>query len=1205
MNKKTNTPVNSTKKNKTSKKKQKKTDKVELTENDEIDAISESSEVELSKTDLSKAKLLNSETLTQKSSEQGIIMSNETEEHLNQMLAQAAKSSQTAMMMVDRDLSINFMNQATLDLLNSLEPVMRSIWKDFKATEEFMMGKCIDDFHKNPSHQRKLLSDPNNLPYKTNISLGDSSIELNVAAVMDADNNYIGSSLEWSDITEQIVNQNAVARMQGAMAGSATATMMVDRDLLITYMNPATMDLLKTLEPVLKSIWTDFKATEDFMLGKCIDDFHANPAHQRKILDDPSNMPYQANIKLGDNTVALNVAAIMDGNGEYVGSSLEWADVTAKVAADDVIARMQGAMTGSATATMMVDRDLLITYMNPATMDLLKTLEPTLKSIWKDFKATEDFMLGKCIDDFHANPAHQRKILDDPGNMPYQANIKLGDNTVALNVTAIMDANGNYVGSGLEWSDVTELKEKEVLNNDFAGQIAAISMAQAVIEFNMDGSIINANENFLTTLGYTLEEIQGKHHSMFVDPTYKASAEYREFWEKLNRGEFEAQEYKRFGKGGKEVWIQASYNPILDLNGKPFKVVKYATDVSAAKLATANYEGQVEAISKAQAVIEFNMDGSIISANENFLATLGYTLEEIQGKHHSMFVDPTYKTSAEYREFWEKLNRGEYEAQEYKRFGKGGKEVWIQASYNPILDLNGKPFKVVKYATDVTAAKLETANYEGQVEAINKAQAVIEFNMDGTIVDANENFLSVMGYRLDEVEGHHHSMFVEPKYKSSVEYKEFWEKLNRGEYQAGDYLRIDKNGKEVWIKASYNPIMDLNGNPFKVVKYATDITAQMVALARIDELVQGASLGKLSDRIDTSKSEGFIVSLGEGINKMLDTIVAPITACQATMSEMATGSLQQNMEGEYHGTFKELQTAVNTTIDNLRNMVGEIMEASSHVSTSSREISQGNTDLSQRTEEQASSLEETASSMEELTATVKENSGAANKANRLSETTMQQAASGGKVVEEAIVAMKEINNASREISDIIGVIDEIAFQTNLLALNAAVEAARAGDQGRGFAVVAAEVRNLAQRSASAAKDIKSLISNSVDKVNQGTELVNDSGEKLAEIVESVRNVSGLVNEIANASEEQASGIEEVNQAVTQMDTMTQQNSALVEEAAAAAEALTEQAGNMLELMSFFKTGEESGVKGGKIVSPIKQATDKSKTKVVEEDWEEF
>jgi methyl-accepting chemotaxis protein len=359
-------------------------------------------------------------------------------------------------------------------------------------------------------------------------------------------------------------------------------------------------------------------------------------------------------------------------------------------------------------------------------------------------------------------------------------------------------------------------------------QAAAISESQAVIEFNVDGTIITANENFLKALGYTLPEISGKHHSMFVDPAERDSAAYREFWAKLNRGQHQAAEYKRVGKGGKEVWIEASYNPICDVNGKPFKVVKFATDVTEKKIRSMEDAGKIDAILRAQAVIEFRMDGTIITANENFLKTMGYALAEIQGTHHSIFVEPAERETSEYREFWAKLNRGEYLAAEYKRIGKGGKEVWILASYNPILDERKRPFKVVKFATDVTSQKLSTANLAGQIDAIGKSQAVIEFDIDGTIICANSNFLGAMGYSLDEVRGRHHSMFVDPAERDSAAYREFWAGLNRGEYQAAEYKRVGKGGKEVWIQASYNPILDLNGKPYKVVKYATDVTRQVL-----------------------------------------------------------------------------------------------------------------------------------------------------------------------------------------------------------------------------------------------------------------------------------------------------------------------------------------------------------------------------------------
>ncbi|PCJ72055.1 MAG: chemotaxis protein [Rhodobiaceae bacterium] len=234
--------------------------------------------------------------------------------------------------------------------------------------------------------------------------------------------------------------------------------------------------------------------------------------------------------------------------------------------------------------------------------------------------------------------------------------------------------------------------------------LGALDKSQAVIQFDRDGIILQANENFLVTLGYSIDEIKGQHHQMFVEPTYSQSSEYRQFWDSLRRGEYQSAIYKRIGKGGKEVWIQASYNPITDKSGEVVKVVKYATDITEQTLQNADFSGQIDAISKSQAVIQFDLSGTILTANENFLSTLGYSMDEIKGQHHSLFVEPSYKASPEYKHFWESLGRGEFQSAEYKRIGKGGKEIWIQASYNPIFDPDGKPFKVVKFATDITAA---------------------------------------------------------------------------------------------------------------------------------------------------------------------------------------------------------------------------------------------------------------------------------------------------------------------------------------------------------------------------------------------------------------------------------------------------------------------------------------------------------------------
>ena len=261
--------------------------------------------------------------------------------------------------------------------------------------------------------------------------------------------------------------------------------------------------------------------------------------------------------------------------------------------------------------------------------------------------------------------------------------------------------------------------------------LAAFSRSQGIIEFTLDGTVITANDNFLNIMGYSLDEARGKPHSTFVDPAYAGSAEYKEFWNALRRGEYQQAQFKRIAKGGREVWIEASYNPVLDAGGKPYKVVKIATDITKTKQEYADLLGKINAINKSQAVIEFNLDGTVITANDNFLGVLGYSLSEIVGKHHSMFVEPSFVQSAEYREFWAALKRGEYEAKQYKRLGKGGREVWIEASYNPILDANGRPYKVVKFATDITK----------QVEMFSELKSLIDVNfgeIEGAVARAND-----------------------------------------------------------------------------------------------------------------------------------------------------------------------------------------------------------------------------------------------------------------------------------------------------------------------------------------------------------------------------------------------------------------------------------------------------------------------------------
>jgi len=695
--------------------------------------------------------------------------------------------------------------------------------------------------------------------------------------------------------------------------------------------------------------------------------------------------------------------------------------------------------------------------------------------------------------------------------------------------TPVLDMDGKPCKVIKYATDITAQQRKAL---DADGQLAAIGKSQGVIEFNLDSTVITANQKFLDIFGYSLEEAAGKPHSTFVDVETRNSRDYQQLWERLRAGQYDAGIYKRIAKGGKEVWLQASYNPIFDLNGKPFKVVKYATDITEQALRNADFSGQLAAIGKSQGVIEFNLDSTIITANQKFLDIMGYSLEEAAGKPHGTFVDEATRNSRDYQQLWERLRAGEYDAGIYKRIAKGGREVWLQASYNPIFDLNGKPYKVVKYATDITEQELRNADFSGQLAAIGKSQGVIEFNLDGTVLTANQKFLDILGYSLQEAAGKPHSLFVDAAYRNSLDYAQFWERLRSGQYDAGIYKRMGKGGKEVWLQASYNPIFDLNGKPYKVVKYATDITAQVLstqvmnrAVEETQAIVAAAKTGDLTSRI------------------MLDD---------------KTAELRILCEG------------VNALIDNMAGIITQIKRSSDTISTSANEIATGNNDLSQRTEKQASMLQETASSMDDLASTVQQNANSAKQAHQLVHSASEIAIKGGDVVNEVIQTMSGISESSRKIVDIISVIDGIAFQTNILALNAAVEAARAGEHGRGFAVVASEVRNLAQRSASAAKEITQLITVSVEKVKDGSKLVGEAGATMSDIVASVQSVTNIMAEITKASSEQSAGIAQVNVAISNMDGVTQQNAALVEEAAAAAMSLADQANILMETVARYK-----------------------------------
>lgn len=439
---------------------------------------------------------------------------------------------------------------------------------------------------------------------------------------------------------------------------------------------------------------------------------------------------------------------------------------------------------------------------------------------------------------------------------------------------------------------------------------------------------------------------------------------------------------------------------------------------------------------------------------------------------------------------------------------------------------------------------------EAKVAAINRSQAVIEFKLDGTVIQANENFLSVLGYTAGEVAGRHHSMFVDREYAKSNEYRLFWDRLNRGEFVAEKFRRIAKSGKDVWIQASYNPMIDADGKVFKVVKFATDITAVEEERTRSEQ-----------DREAKAAQQSQVVNaLGNGLRQLTE------------------GKLTCRISDVFPKEYEQLRSDFNAAMGKLQDTLKGIGSNAGAVRSGAAELAGGSDDLSRRTEQQAASLEETAAALNEITTTVSKTAESSKKASATVTTARSEAEHSGEIVRQAVTAMQQIEASSRKVSQIIGVIDEIAFQTNLLALNAGVEAARAGDAGRGFAVVASEVRALAQRSAEAAKEIKGLISTSSHQVETGAKLVSETGDALNRIVARVNEISDLVRHIATGAEEQATSLSEINKAIAQMDEGTQQNAAMVEESTAAVHALSAEADTMASLMSNFDIGDEGSLR---------------------------
>ncbi|UOA26435.1 methyl-accepting chemotaxis protein [Pseudosulfitobacter sp. DSM 107133] len=654
-------------------------------------------------------------------------------------------------------------------------------------------------------------------------------------------------------------------------------------------------------------------------------------------------------------------------------------------------------------------------------------------------------------------------------------------------------------------------------------EMRAFEASHAIARISSERKILSVNDNFCKYLDLDEGDIIGKDYEQIVRKKDLQSPEYAEIWQHMAKGMPYNRIMPRLNKQGDEIWFDATYTPIAKADGTHDYTILATREITAMHMRRRDNRSQVDALKRSMAVIEFDLSGNILTANKLFRDTMGYSADELVGKHHRIFMPPDEVGTKAYEAFWKRLEKGTSESGQVKRIGKNGKVCWLQATYETLLDPEGRPFKVVKYAFDITAARDLEADANAKVEAIQKVQAVIEFDPTGKILNANDIFCDTMGYERSELIGRMHSIFMESDSANSPDYAAFWESLRRGEAQEGAFERIGKNGRTVYIRASYNPIKNAAGEVVKIIKFAVNTTPY----------------------------------------------IRTADAMQAGLSSLAAGDLTIRLTEDL-GEFDDIRVQFNNAVERLDSVLAGVLRQALEVTQEVASISTGMNDLSNRSERQAATLEESAAALEELTFSVKSATDMTHDTSKQVQEAKEQSERSSVVVGDAISAMNVIAESSQSISRITSVIDDIAFQTNLLALNAGVEAARAGEAGRGFAVVASEVRELAQRSSEAAREIAKLIEDSKRQVGRGVDLVGQAGESLRSIDATVTDIRDSILHIASAAVEQSSGLHEMNSAVSDLDRAVQQNAAMAGESSSAVQVLQAGVDSMTRDVGYFR-----------------------------------
>lgn len=686
--------------------------------------------------------------------------------------------------------------------------------------------------------------------------------------------------------------------------------------------------------------------------------------------------------------------------------------------------------------------------------------------------------------------------------------------------TPIVGLDGKPVKVVKFASDITATKMKAIEDD---GKVSAMNRSQGMIEFDLAGNILHANDNFLNLTGFALNDIVGQHHSMFVDKEEAGSGAYRTFWRKLGQGEFDSGEYLRVGNNGKRIWIQASYNPILDLEGNPIKVIKFCSDITESKLHAIETQARMDSVSSTSCIVEFNAEGKILSSNELMQKALGYSQTDLAEKSESFLMFDEERNDSSHFKTWNDLRDGKNLAGEFRYKGVGGKEVWLSGTRSPVIGLEGQLMKVVLMLQDITESKLSRLDSEGKLGAIDRSQAVIEFDMQGKVLSANDNFLKLMEYSAEEILGRHHRMFVDQAYAATPQYQAFWESLGRGQFESGEYKRVAKGNREVWIQATYNPIYDPRGNLVKVVKFASDVTESKLKNSEFEAKVEAINLGQAVIEFDLDghvlkANRNFLNAMGYTSREIQGQHHSIFCSLEYTQSEEYRDFWLKLNEGKFvSGRFHRVgkfnrDVWIQATYNPILDLNGNVTKVVKYAYDVTKEVmlEQGITKKSAEMRERVSKL------VDSITAIA----GNSSAATQLAQKGLDAANLGSRELKRSIAAIHAIQNSSSKVSEIVRVIGDIANQTNLLAFNAAIEAARAGQHGVGFSVVAAEVRKLAESSSSAAREISSLIEESVAQVEEGVEVSQNAAQSFEGILSSVTETGESVKQITHSAEQQ-------------------------------------------------------------------------------------